>query len=315
MSSDQSRKGVPAAAAERQPPSLKTTARVAAVATAGKAAPGKSRPPLRAAAWEDLSAALEAVDAHVGGALRQLRQDNAAGLGGVRGLAHSKSGRLRVEAAASAAAAEAQGGGSLDGGGNAAAAAAGEGQLIRAVHARPAAGAELAAPAVQPAGARWGALQQGGLAQLSWVQGLVQFSDFRQRQAAPTPDRGAAEGPAFDGDTIGWLERGAGLKPGGAAPAAAAPKAAGPPKTAGPRGREEVAQLQAWVQEQVWQIAEGAGGSAGERGGSADVAHAALWVLGSAFEVLQRQVAAECGERGALLGALWQHAGNLAELR
>ena len=53
----------------------------------------------------------------------------------------------------------------------------------------------------------------------------------------------------------------------------------------------------------------------GQQQGAADLADAALWVYGLAFEELQRQVGTECGDRGTLLGGMWQHTFSLVELR
>jgi hypothetical protein len=124
---------------------------------------------------------------------------------------------------------------------------------------------------------------------------------------------------------------------------------------AGLRGREEVALLQTWLQDMMAQVtAQAAGGgqhkqllgsaadaaalavaqaaegssassalaapaapatAASEQAAAAELADAALWVYGMAFEELQRQVATECGDRGALLGGMWQHVFSLVELR
>lgn len=46
-----------------------------------------------------------------------------------------------------------------------------------------------------------------------------------------------------------------------------------------------------------------------------ELADAALWVYGVAFEELQRQVATESKDRGDLLSAMWEHCFNLVELR
>ena len=46
-----------------------------------------------------------------------------------------------------------------------------------------------------------------------------------------------------------------------------------------------------------------------------ELADAALWVYGVAFEELQRQVSLESKDRGDLLGAMWEHCFNLVELR
>lgn len=334
-----------------------------------------------------------------------MREQNVAGLGHVRGLAASRSGRLRLgaaDAAEAAAAAEGQddvpasprarleaeaaqrparllarlkssfkeravqrsdsGSSSARGRleGNAAAAAdeggdgsgkAGqqpsEGALIPAIHApqpaepQQAPGGEGAPPA-RPSGVRWGATE-GGLDRLGWVRGLVQFSDFRQQQLAATMGGagadagggGTSDAPAID--MIGWLESGAGLRRGSDASSvpSSARGTARPDSGSPPRSREEVALLQAWLQDMMAQVAAHAaggppptppgdtaaaaaampaGGLPGEQA-AGDLADAALWVFGLAFEELQRQVGAECGDRGALLGGLWHHATGLVELR
>ena len=46
-----------------------------------------------------------------------------------------------------------------------------------------------------------------------------------------------------------------------------------------------------------------------------ELADAALWVYGVAYEELQRQVSLESKDRGDLLGAMWEHCFNLVELR
>lgn len=391
----------------------------------------------RAASWDSLCAAMDTLDARVGGALQALREQNAAGLGRVRGLAASKSGRLRLGVAE--AAATVVGGGQDDGDeysprallgieaaerpdkflprvkfsfkegssaaplhrsgsssargrleGSAASAEAavaesgGEQQagvascLIAAVHDTPGAGqpaAEeqrqqqetvhiaspaqtqrggVATPPVRMSGARWGATE-GGLDRLGWVRGLVQFSDFRQQQLqlgqAPSPGVTAELGgimpetQASGMDTIGWLDSGAGLRSqSGAAPATGAGGQGSARAGSVPR-REEVALLQAWLQDMMAQvIAQAVGQQQQQAGGdgsiadattadadaamladdcpaapaeqsASDLADAALWVFGLAFEELQRQVATECADRGTLLGGMWQHAFNLVELR
>lgn len=212
---------------------------------------------------------------------------------------------------------------------------------------------------------RWGS-SAGAVDRLGWLRNLVQFRDFRQRQQQaqqqqPLQPASASAGDSSEPpvmlDTISWLESGAGLRPQTAAAAGAggagggsSTSAALPPRTA-TRSREEVAMLQAWLQDMmglvIAQTAQqapsstagkaagdseaGGGGSAadpraaGERGdssssssgsgGAADLADAALWLYGMAFEELQRQIATECGERGLLLGAMWRHAFHLVELR
>ncbi|KAL4458548.1 hypothetical protein ABPG75_013413 [Micractinium tetrahymenae] len=151
-------------------------------------------------------------------------------------------------------------------------------------------------------------------------------------------------------DTIGWLESGAGLRPAStAAPGTAASvpgQAAALQLARGPalRSREEAALLQSWLQDMMAQVIAQAGqpqplpqqqsaadpaadhGSVDARSAAAaaavdptsaaaQLADAALWVYGMAFEELQRQVGTECSDRGALLGGMWQHVFNLVELR
>jgi hypothetical protein len=48
------------------------------------------------ASFDELVVAMDALDSRIGAALQQMRAQNAAGLGTVRGLNHSKSGRLRL---------------------------------------------------------------------------------------------------------------------------------------------------------------------------------------------------------------------------
>lgn len=48
------------------------------------------------ASFDELAAAMDALDSRIGAALQQMRAQNAAGLGTVRGLNHSKTGRLRL---------------------------------------------------------------------------------------------------------------------------------------------------------------------------------------------------------------------------
>lgn len=55
----------------------------------------------RAAQFDELAAAMETLDARIGGALAAVRNANAAGLGAVRGLAHSRSGRMRLASVSS----------------------------------------------------------------------------------------------------------------------------------------------------------------------------------------------------------------------
>ena len=46
-----------------------------------------------------------------------------------------------------------------------------------------------------------------------------------------------------------------------------------------------------------------------------DMADAALWLYGIAFEELQRHIAIECRERAQVLACLWEHSSCLTELR
>ena len=46
-----------------------------------------------------------------------------------------------------------------------------------------------------------------------------------------------------------------------------------------------------------------------------DMADAALWLYGIAFEELQRHIAVECRERAQVLACLWEHSTCLTELR
>ena len=46
-----------------------------------------------------------------------------------------------------------------------------------------------------------------------------------------------------------------------------------------------------------------------------ELADAALWMYGVAFEELQRQVATESKDRADLLSTMWEHVFNLVELR
>lgn len=46
-----------------------------------------------------------------------------------------------------------------------------------------------------------------------------------------------------------------------------------------------------------------------------EMADAALWLYGIAFEELQRHIAVECRERAQVLGCLWDHCCCLTELR
>lgn len=149
-------------------------------------------------------------------------------------------------------------------------------------------------------------------------------------------------------DTIGWLESGAGLRPPTTAAGSAAPsvpgQAAAVQVTQGPalRSREEVGLLQSWLQDMMAQVIAQAGqpqqpqlplvstgeqaaelsaaeasgtGAADPAASASQLADAALWVYGMAFEELQRQVGTECGDRGALLAGVWQHVFSLVELR
>ncbi|PRW59673.1 early endosome antigen 1 isoform X2 [Chlorella sorokiniana] len=214
--------------------------------------------------------------------------------------------------------------------------------------------AEAATPpeAQRPRGVRWGATE-GGLDRLGWVRNLVQFSEFKQQQGLLALPAGVPQpgGPNTDQapaglTTIGWLESGAGLNGGGSSLGSSA---AGQGRPAPPRTREEVALLQAWLQDMMGQVIAQACGQQAQRPGladatadaaaaavaamdaspgpaqpgpqqgqqqsAADLADAALWVYGLAFEELQRQVGTECGERGTLLGGMWQHTFSLVELR
>lgn len=46
-----------------------------------------------------------------------------------------------------------------------------------------------------------------------------------------------------------------------------------------------------------------------------EMADAALWLYGIAFEEVQRHIAVECRERAQVLGCLWDHCCCLTELR
>jgi len=46
-----------------------------------------------------------------------------------------------------------------------------------------------------------------------------------------------------------------------------------------------------------------------------DMADAALWLYGIAFEELQRHIAVECREHAQVLACLWEHSSCLTELR
>ena len=46
-----------------------------------------------------------------------------------------------------------------------------------------------------------------------------------------------------------------------------------------------------------------------------DMADAALWLYGIAFQELQRHIAVECRERAQVLACLWEHSTCLTELR
>ncbi len=46
-----------------------------------------------------------------------------------------------------------------------------------------------------------------------------------------------------------------------------------------------------------------------------DMADAALWLYGIAFEELQRHIAVECRERAQVLACLWEHSTCLTEVR
>ena len=200
---------------------------------------------------------------------------------------------------------------------------------------------EAAGPlaAARPGGVRWGATE-GGLDRLGWVRNLVQFTEYKQQRQLLQPQRagepGGTEQPAAELDMIGWLESGAGLQlESGASGSSPGTAAAGPGQPAGLRSREEVVLLQAWLQDMMGQVVaqacgQGAADAAADAAtaavqhgplqqqgqqGAADLADAALWCYGMAFEELQRQVGTECGDRGALLGGMWQHVFSLVELR
>ena len=212
---------------------------------------------------------------------------------------------------------------------------------------QPLPGAAAPADAQRPRGVRWGATE-GGLDRLGWVRNLVQFSEFKQQQGllaqpagAPPPGGQSPDQLPAGMSTISWLESGAGLNPGGSTSSGGA--AAGQGRPAPPRSREEVALLQAWLQDMMGQVIAQAGGQQLQRPGAmdttadaaaaavaavdvpssqqgqpqsaTDLADAALWVYGLAFEELQRQVGTECGDRGTLLGGMWQHTFSLVELR
>ena len=182
-----------------------------------------------------------------------------------------------------------------------------------------------------------------------WLQGLVQFSEYRQRHQKEGPASGSDTPPTADYDTITWLESGAGLRPqtGASTASSSGSMAAGGRATAGTpalgRSREDTSLLQAWLQDLLAQVvAQGLGGAAdtaeaeaaaavaaadadscgadsasvGQQSAAAvELADAALWAYGLAFEELQRQLAADGGDRAALLGAMWQHVLSLVELR
>ena len=212
---------------------------------------------------------------------------------------------------------------------------------------QPPPGAAAPADAQRPHGVRWGATE-GGLDRLGWVRNLVQFSEFKQQQGllaqpagVPPPGGQSPDQLPAGMSTISWLESGAGLNPGGSTNSGGT--AAGQGRPAPPRSREEVALLQAWLQDMMGQVIAQAGGQQPQRLGAmettadaaaaavaavdvpgsqqaqpqsaADLADAALWVYGLAFEELQRQVGTECGDRGTLLGGMWQHTFSLVELR
>lgn len=194
---------------------------------------------------------------------------------------------------------------------------------------------------------QWGATE-GGRDTMGWVRDLVRFGESQRKATGVPPAVPSAAGatPAATPPRTAGSSADDAMAAAAAATAAAA--GAGTPDTIGMlsatsaarqgrAGRGEVAALVARLQDmmahvvrQVNPAAAAAGTAAaaaaegsGTEGGTAptsgtapskspaELADAALFVYGAAFGELQKQVAAECSDRGELLGALWSHCFNL----
>ncbi|KAL0031101.1 hypothetical protein WJX77_003837 [Trebouxia sp. C0004] len=81
-----------------------------------------------------------------------------------------------------------------------------------------------------------------------------------------------------------------------------------------PNRREDALLLQQWLADMMAQLTANAPSSPADQA-QVDMADAALWLYGIAFEELQRHIAVECRERAQVLACLWEHSTSLTELR
>ncbi|KAG2444934.1 hypothetical protein HXX76_001670 [Chlamydomonas incerta] len=164
---------------------------------------------------------------------------------------------------------------------------------------------------------------------LSWVRNVVRQTEGGQAYAAAAEERERERGGGSGG--VGVAGGGVEASSGSATGMDGSLRRGLPLPALRPTKREDALHLQSWLADTLQQVMATAtrqqqqqqpqaeGPAAADPGlqaaAAAELADAALYVVGVGMEELRRQVAAECRERGELLGSLAEQQAGLVALR